>query len=89
MLSISAAGEESAAEPLQSGLAVKVMSPIAMCSWSVEESSDYPTAVLFKDQLFWINSIEQAFCLDANTGKVIYSEKMPEPRNIRRTKHPR
>jgi hypothetical protein len=46
-------------------------------AWSIKEGSYVPTPVLTDGRLHWVNELGLAVCVDAATGKMIYTERLP------------
>ena len=50
--------------------------------WTTAHASYVPSPVEYKGHLYWVNEKALAYCMEADTGKVIYKEKLEAKGNM-------
>jgi len=50
--------------------------------WTSQDASYVPSPVEYKNHLYWVNEKGLAYCMEADTGKVIYKEKLDAKGNM-------
>ena len=50
--------------------------------WKQDAGSSTPSPVLYGDHLYWVNDQGTAFCLDADSGEVVFKERISGARGL-------